>query len=295
MGKDYTKTTTQTAVVQNGKKTFSVEANLYSAAAHRFAEIIKDRKDGEGNGDMTSKIKFTINDFRNGKGEKQVFAYCNLTISEFSWLYKLFCDRRYDDLNKLYYIKSEDYYIIRNGKFAGLCRVKSMRISYTAGNNYPFKIGINNGYGKEGKITAGQLYAEYYLSEADMYYILKKTDMYINVFSIHIGATLIPEGLKKLDEENRKEPVRITNNQNKQTQYPQQPRQYPQQNGYNEIYYNVTTPDGKFVTLSESVLKNMGIPTAGLVPVSAPTASNSGNNVIQISDFTYDGRTECVS
>lgn len=186
MSKGYENYSTQCAVAQNTKKTLAFYANLELAEKHRFAEIL----------DNKSKIKVSINDFSNGKGDNATKVYANLEVSE---VFYVFEKAKAGLLPKFSSIKSLDAYPEREGQFKGLVQIRILAIEYIQGNNNPWKIQITNGYGKNGKISAGQKAANFFMTDQLFLDLFRKSVQYIELFINTFAPPQLVEGKKNLD------------------------------------------------------------------------------------------------
>ena len=68
--KTYNAVSPQIAVLQTSTKTFSINSNLKPAEVNHFAELVH------------GTIRFNLQDFSNGKGDKSIFVYYNMEIFE---------------------------------------------------------------------------------------------------------------------------------------------------------------------------------------------------------------------
>ena len=64
--KTYNAVSPQIAVLQTSTKTFSINSNLKPAEVNHFAELVH------------GTIRFNLQDFSNGKGDKSIFVYYNM-------------------------------------------------------------------------------------------------------------------------------------------------------------------------------------------------------------------------
>lgn len=188
MSKDFNTYTTQVSVAQNSKVTTALYGNLIMADANNFAEILS----------ANSKIRVIMNDFSKGKGDRAIKVYYNLDISEVYYIYEKI---NQNNLTKYYGCKSLDTYKEQTGQYKGMSPIRSISIEYIAGNRYPWKLLITNGYGSGGKITAGKKEVTMFLLDITFIALFRDAIRYIEAFIDVHKAELIRHGLKVLTEQ----------------------------------------------------------------------------------------------
>lgn len=103
--KTYNAVSPQITVLQTSTKTFSINSNLKPAEVNHFAELVH------------GTIRFNLQDFSNGKGDKSIFVYYNMEIFE---VYDLMDHVKWQQ--KFSAQKIHGKYPEKEGKFAGMCR-----------------------------------------------------------------------------------------------------------------------------------------------------------------------------
>ena len=101
--KTYNAVSPQIAVLQTSTKTFSINSNLKPAEVNHFAELVH------------GTIRFNLQDFSNGKGDKSIFVYYNMEIFE---VYDLMDHVKWQQ--KFSAQKIHGKYPEKEGKFAGM-------------------------------------------------------------------------------------------------------------------------------------------------------------------------------
>lgn len=192
MSKKFEAYTKQCAAYQTDKVTVAVYGNLERADANRFAEVLDS---------ANSKIRVTINDFQNGKGDDAVKVYYNLSVAELNYIFDRF---KNNSMPLFKGIKSLDSYPEKEGQYAGLAQIRTIVIQFMGADyTYPWKIEIVNGYGKEGKISTGMKTAKAFLNEISFYQLLSDTKRYIDEYVRIFAPDMIKNGLKKMEEYKR--------------------------------------------------------------------------------------------
>lgn len=187
MSKEFADYTTQCAAYQNAKITAALYANLKPAEDHEFAEVLSEK----------SKVKIFINDFSKGKGDNSTKVDYNLEVDDIKYILD---KATLGLLPKFYRAKSLDAYPEKEGPFVGLAKVSSVLIEYLQGNNYPWKIEVTVGYGKEGKIQQGRKSAKVFLNDMDFLAFWRQAWRYIEQYINLISPNLITKGLRVMEE-----------------------------------------------------------------------------------------------
>ena len=190
--KNFEAYTKQCTWYQNNNVTLAIYANLVPAQSQRFAEII-DKEE--------SKLKVTLNDFEKGKGDNATKVYYNLSIKEFRYIKTNY---KRGSLPEYKGIKSLDTYKESSGPYQGLAQIRRILVQYMGTSyKYPWKIEITNGYGADGKISAGEKKASAFLNDIDFEALWDDTEDYINAFMRLFSRSLIKQGLTKIEEYKR--------------------------------------------------------------------------------------------
>ncbi len=203
--KTYNAVSPQIAVLQTSTKTFSINSNLKPAEVNHFAELVH------------GTIRFNLQDFSNGKGDKSIFVYYNMEIFE---VYDLMDHVKWQQ--KFSAQKIHGKYPEKEGKFAGMCKTFHfyMQFQPTMPNGQtsknPYVLTIENGYAtagqgtvpgsfyeqrnsfqKTGSVTLRMSYSQFYNQ------ILRPIIRYIDSFTSYCAESLIPNGLARLEEQER--------------------------------------------------------------------------------------------
>ncbi len=198
----------------NAKKDFDKEKHFYKV----FDE-------------HTDKIKLDINNFKNGKGDAAKHYSFNLDVYHYRSINKWFYYKEYRQ-KKFYLTKSYDSYPEKDGKYAGMHKVLSLSIEYIELDkdgkpmNYPFKIQIWNGYGKEGeqKASVDNYYGVCQMNELSFQKFIDDIQDAIDVFKMEYAMSGIlqrgREGLAKQNKEisERKKAAESANKTSQTTQ-----------------------------------------------------------------------------
>ena len=208
--KTYNAVSPQIAVLQTSTKTFSINSNLKPAEVNHFAELIH------------GTIRFNLQDFSNGKGDKSIFVYYNMEIFE---VYDLMDHVKWQQRFSAQKIHGK--YPEKEGQFAGMCKTFHfyMQFQPTMPNGQtsknPYILTIENGYAaagqgtvpgsfyeqrnsfqKTGSVTLRMSYSQFYNQ------ILRPITRYIDSFTNYCAGSLIPTGLSKLEEQERSKDYR---------------------------------------------------------------------------------------
>lgn len=204
MSNTYNEITNQCFAVRNDTSTLAFYINVQPAAVEQFMELVE------------GKVKISLYDYSNGKGDKGVWTYFNLDLDDVEYLY---------ERAKMFYMPDPFYgnkimgmAPVRDGPYKGMCPVTKIMISRTDSTSSgdkmrnPWSINISNGYAwaARGK-KAGTFYeksgtyietgkTKMSLTDKNFLFCMKKIHQYLMVNSIIVGSKLIPQGMKLLDE-----------------------------------------------------------------------------------------------
>lgn len=205
MSKNYDEISNQCAVVKVDGRTLSVYPNLKIASRVRYGECW----DSKG-----SKIKFSLQDYTEGKGDNSIFCNFNLDMKDYYFLYE---KAKMSHLPSQYYITKivgKPEATKRDGQFQGLNPVSRLTISRTpktstgAPMRMPWKIHIANGYAKA---LNGKKEGTYYeakdsfklekesammLTDADFQYIFEKIHDYMEMYKMICWTPVFKAGLQ---------------------------------------------------------------------------------------------------
>lgn len=204
MTKNYNEVTNQVAVIKNSTRTLAFYVKARPAPMESFMELIE------------GKVKVSLYDFANGKGDNAIWVYYNLDLADVKYLYLRAC---FSNLpNGFYGDKIMGMAPERDGRFAGMCPVTRISIIRTPVDSQgkimrsPWQIRIINGFAQaaSGKVQ-GTFYekpntfietgrAEMRLTDKEFLDCFDKIHRYINEYRRITAQNLIPSGLQILKE-----------------------------------------------------------------------------------------------
>lgn len=207
MSKNYNEVTSQIAAYQTKDHTLSFYAELEPASAAKFAELIG------------GKIKMYIYDFSKGKGDNAVSGYYNLELKDIYYLYQC---AKFFNMPPYRLSKIHGAYPIQEGQDKGLAKAFHLTIQRNSVDNNgqpkrsPWNITISNGVAvpKKGR-TEGTYYEQsgtfqerscvyFNMSDVDFLECMTNIYNYINNYRFIVAQKLIPEGLRAIDENNKR-------------------------------------------------------------------------------------------
>lgn len=228
MANNYTAVTSQITALQTSTKTLSLYDKLKPAEVNRFAELIG------------GSIRFNLQDFTNGKGDKSIFAYFNLDIFEFYDLMDYVKWQQPFSAQKIH-----GKYPETEGVYAGKCKTFHFYVQFQptmpdgSPSKNPYILTIENGYAVA---AAGKIKGSFYEQRGSfqktasaslrmsysqlMNRILRPVDKYIDAYRMYCASSLIPNGRTKLEEQERSKDHRAnTYTQPMDPGYPAYPEQ----------------------------------------------------------------------
>nr|WP_303181799.1 hypothetical protein [Lachnoclostridium phocaeense] len=140
MGKSYNQVSGEIAAIQRKTITMAFSPRFSFVSQNEFRELVE------------GKIRLSLYDFSNGKGDNATYVYFNLDLADFKYLFQcakqMYLPQPY--FQTKIYGKTKEV----QGQYTGMC--KSFRLSVTRNeirsdqsrSMYPWSIQITNGYGR---------------------------------------------------------------------------------------------------------------------------------------------------
>ena len=186
-------------------RTLSFIPKLSPAADDHFKELV------------TGKIKISLYDFSNGKGDNGIYTYFNLDLKQFRYIYeraklshlpapyessKIHCQSVETDGPFKGYCKSFRFYLARNATYI------DKKTGETCTRRAPWYLKITNGYaipGKDGKGEQRNSFeqtssAYINLSDEDFLDRMESIHIYIEEYTHIVAQNSLAANLKKLDD-----------------------------------------------------------------------------------------------
>lgn len=204
MTKNFSEITSQCYAVRNDTSTLAFYLNVEPVPLERFKELIE------------GKVKISLYDYSNGKGDNGIRTYYNLDLDDVEYLYSR--ARLFFMPEPFYGSKIIGSAPQRDGPYKGLCPVTKITIARTEADSSgkrmrnPWSISISNGFAVAARgRKAGTFYeksgtyvetgkARMMLTDKTFLYAFDKIKSYLAVEKILAGSKLIPQGVGLLKE-----------------------------------------------------------------------------------------------
>ena len=178
---------------------FSKELNAYKTSKNLFVfipkmELASSERPATIYDPDYSKIGILVQDYSQGKGDKNVIVRCNISIGQAEWLYersKLCVDFSFPgDINQSLKIFGTPE---KDGKYKGLCPCTKITINRQSKNNkgeakkYKYYICVENGYGEKVMNSNGSCYcgSNTYKIDKKVFINMSDEDFFCKISEVH--------------------------------------------------------------------------------------------------------------